>query len=241
MSLSSDPQHNKSQQPPPGITRSNSHPHIAAAHVHNPYHTLPSNSSLFIPNTYHPLPPMYQHMNHPNAVHNSSNMSPMPHAPLITNFPNHLSSFPSIPTLASYPNPIMHRSMSPQHVLPLINAATLHTIQRTDDLALNNQLMNHMHSAPQVVDTSPVTVQGDKDEIESIKTHNPWFNEEVASIVKLHRKTARKYHRSKTNKKELKEVCKKLEKKKKEINQSRQAKVYGANHCTKDGGRGAKY
>merc|ERR1712154_275311 len=35
-------------------------------------------------------------------------------------------------------------------------------------------------------------------------TKNPWFNDEIAEIVKLHRKTIRKFHRSKTKKKELK-------------------------------------
>merc|ERR1719167_135390 len=46
---------------------------------------------------------------------------------------------------------------------------------------------------------------------------NPWFNEEIAAIVKLHRKTIRKYHRSKTKKVELKQQCKELEKRKRKL------------------------
>merc|ERR1719195_1146944 len=46
---------------------------------------------------------------------------------------------------------------------------------------------------------------------------NPWFNEQMAAIVKLHRKTIRKYHRSKTKKVELKQICKELEKKKRKL------------------------
>ena len=46
---------------------------------------------------------------------------------------------------------------------------------------------------------------------------NPWFNEEIAAIVKLHRKTIRKYHRSKTKKVELKQMCKELEKRKRKL------------------------
>jgi len=48
-------------------------------------------------------------------------------------------------------------------------------------------------------------------------TKNPWFNEEIAAIVKLHRKTIRKFHRSKTKKQELKKLCKELEKKKRKL------------------------
>merc|ERR1712154_158643 len=48
-------------------------------------------------------------------------------------------------------------------------------------------------------------------------TTNPWFNHEIASLVKEHRKAMRKYYRSKTNKKELKQICKSLDKKKRKL------------------------
>jgi len=58
------------------------------------------------------------------------------------------------------------------------------------------------------------TADGDE---KAEETKNPWFNEEIGAIVKLHRKTIRKYHRSKTKKTELKVLCKELEKKKRKL------------------------
>merc|ERR1712087_475001 len=47
--------------------------------------------------------------------------------------------------------------------------------------------------------------------------NNPWFNEDIASIVKLCRKYRRKHHKSKTKKNELKQICKELEKRKRKL------------------------
>merc|ERR1712048_934747 len=47
--------------------------------------------------------------------------------------------------------------------------------------------------------------------------NNPWFNEDIASVVKLCRKYRRKHHKSKTKKQELKKICKELEKKKRKL------------------------
>merc|ERR1719464_1986941 len=47
--------------------------------------------------------------------------------------------------------------------------------------------------------------------------NNPWFNEDIASIVRLCRKYRRKHHKSKTKKTGLKQICKELEKKKRKL------------------------
>merc|ERR1712013_125131 len=54
-------------------------------------------------------------------------------------------------------------------------------------------------------------------EILSKNQNNPWFNEDIASIVRLCRKYRRKHHKSKTKKTELKQICKELEKKKRKL------------------------
>lgn len=54
-------------------------------------------------------------------------------------------------------------------------------------------------------------------EILSKNKNNPWFNEDIASIVRLCRKYRRKHHKSKTKKTELKQICKELEKKKRKL------------------------
>merc|ERR1712032_1266518 len=69
-----------------------------------------------------------------------------------------------------------------------------------------NQLQNH----------NQIQIQQEKKDKEE-DNKNPWFNDEIAAIVKLHRKTIRKYHRSKTKKVELKQMCKELEKKKRKL------------------------
>jgi len=54
-------------------------------------------------------------------------------------------------------------------------------------------------------------------EILSKNKNNPWFNSEIASVVRLCRKYRRKHHKSKTKKTELKQICKELEKKKRKL------------------------
>jgi len=66
-------------------------------------------------------------------------------------------------------------------------------------------------------------------------TKNPWFNDEIAAIVKLHRKTIRKFHRSKTKKTELKQLCKTLEKKKRKLIKAAKQK-YGEQMAMNGGG-----
>ena len=66
--------------------------------------------------------------------------------------------------------------------------------------------------------------------------NNPWFNEDIASIVKLCRKYRRKHHKSKTKKNELKQICKELEKKKRKLIRAAKQKwnetqkFFGINH-----------
>jgi len=60
--------------------------------------------------------------------------------------------------------------------------------------------------------------------------NNPWFNEDIASIVKLCRKYRRKHHKSKTKKNELKQICKELEKKKRKLIRAAKQKWLGRNN-----------
>merc|ERR1712176_270187 len=55
------------------------------------------------------------------------------------------------------------------------------------------------------------------DDIMQKNANNPWFNEDIASVVKLCRKYRRKHHKSKAKKQELKKICKELEKKKRKL------------------------
>jgi len=93
--------------------------------------------------------------------------------------------------------------------------------QRASPFPLSGYGQGHGHShGPQDVATvpaerDPAAGGGERKEEEDNK--NPWFNEEIAVIVKQHRKTIRKYHRSKTKKVELKQQCKELEKKKRKL------------------------
>merc|ERR1740123_2295060 len=62
------------------------------------------------------------------------------------------------------------------------------------------------------------------DDIMQKNANNPWFNEDIASVVKLCRKYRRKHHKSKTKKQELKKICKELEKKKRKLIRSAKQK-----------------
>merc|ERR1712154_88003 len=65
--------------------------------------------------------------------------------------------------------------------------------------------------------------------------NNPWFNEDIASIVKLCRKYRRKHHKSKTKKQELKKICKELEKKKRKlIRAAKQKWTFGQKNQTQN-------
>merc|ERR1712129_135774 len=84
-------------------------------------------------------------------------------------------------------------------------------------MGMNGQSQSVQSVQPQRKGDGEKKKDGKEKESEEDATKNPWFNEEIANIVKLHRKTIRKFHRSKTKKAELKAVCKELEKKKRKL------------------------
>merc|ERR1719464_2254489 len=73
------------------------------------------------------------------------------------------------------------------------------------------------------------------DDIMQKNANNPWFNEDIASVVKLCRKYRRKHHKSKTKKQELKKICKELEKKKRKLIRSAKQKwTFGQKNQSED-------
>merc|ERR1712154_6071 len=73
---------------------------------------------------------------------------------------------------------------------------------------------DQLHKTLQELDILSDDEDDDESIIMSKNKNNPWFNEDIASIVKLCRKYRRKHHKSKTKKNELKQICKDLEKRK---------------------------
>merc|ERR1712228_216250 len=55
---------------------------------------------------------------------------------------------------------------------------------------------------------------------------NPWFNDEIAAIIKEHKKAQRKYYRTKTKKEEFKQKCKELKKKKEKLIKAAKQKYF---------------
>merc|ERR1719216_381682 len=69
-------------------------------------------------------------------------------------------------------------------------------------------LPERLHKTLQDLDVlSDDEADDDDSSIMNKNRNNPWFTEEIASIVKLCRKYRRKHHKSKTKKSELKEIA----------------------------------
>merc|ERR1712228_759429 len=86
-----------------------------------------------------------------------------------------------------------------EQLLGFIDMATAQTMKITDDLASNATKIQNEN-----MKKLAATEKKEQSKEEETNNKNPWFNDEIAEIVKLHRKTIRKYHRSKTKKKRIK-------------------------------------
>ncbi len=154
---------------------------------------------------------------HPNTLNTNIN----PHKTYTYNQSAPYQSFPALPT---YPANVIPSYIYPQHTNlapPLLPPTPKAHVNNTSVSNALSSIPEHQNEDEKdVIDVDkneePDTELNEED-IKVNNINNPWFNEEIASIVKLHRKTARKYHRSKTKPKELKQLCKKLEKKKRKL------------------------
>merc|ERR1712228_748211 len=134
---------------------------------------------------------------------------------------NALPTYSALPLTLTLPPNIYHTYYLIAQFFGVINP-----LQTNNDLTLQNQ-SNDIPKKSQSAPNKPTIIskesQPTNESVECVEnsnkksSKNPWFNDEIALIVKEHRKASRKYHRSKTKKEELKQIFKALDKKKRKL------------------------